>query len=79
MPRAAFGRAARRHQLHGPLIVPLIEVTLIEGRSADAKRALMKRLTDVTEETLGAPRQTIRVVLREVPAAHWSVGGEPKG
>jgi 4-oxalocrotonate tautomerase len=59
--------------------VPLIEVTLIEGRSADAKRALMKRLTDVTEETLGAPRQTIRVVLREVPAAHWSVGGEPKG
>jgi 4-oxalocrotonate tautomerase len=59
--------------------VPLIEVTLIEGRSADAKRALMKRLTDVAEETLGAPRQTIRVVLREVPAAHWSVGGEPKG
>jgi 4-oxalocrotonate tautomerase len=59
--------------------VPLIEVTLIEGRSAEAKRALMKRLTDVAEETLDAPRQTIRVVLREVPAAHWSVGGEPKG
>jgi 4-oxalocrotonate tautomerase len=59
--------------------VPLIEVTLIEGRSADAKRALMKRLTDAAEETLAAPRQTIRVVLREVPAAHWSVGGEPKG
>jgi 4-oxalocrotonate tautomerase len=39
----------------------------------------MRRLTDAAEETLGAPRQTIRVVLREVPAAHWSVGGEPKG
>ena len=59
--------------------MPLIEVTMIEGRSADAKRALMRRLTDVAEETLGAPRPSIRVVIREVPAAHWSVGGEPKG
>ncbi len=79
MPRAAFGRAAGRRRIYGALTVPLIEVTLIEGRSADAKRALMRRLTDAAEETLGAPRQTIRVVLREVPAAHWSVGGEPKG
>jgi 4-oxalocrotonate tautomerase len=59
--------------------VPLIEVTMIEGRSPEAKRALMKRLTDAAEETIGAPRQSIRVVLREVPAAHWAVGGEPKG
>ncbi len=59
--------------------MPLIEVTMIEGRSPEAKRALMKRLTDAAEETIGAPRQSIRVVLREVPAAHWAVGGEPKG
>ncbi len=59
--------------------MPLIEVTIIEGRSPEAKRALMKRLTDAAEETIGAPRQSIRVVLREVPAAHWAVGGEPKG
>jgi 4-oxalocrotonate tautomerase len=59
--------------------MPLIEVTMIEGRSPEAKRALMRRLTDVAEETLGAPRQSVRVVIREVPAAHWAVGGEPKG
>ena len=59
--------------------MPLIEVTMVEGRSADAKRALMRRLTDAVEETIGAPRQSIRVVIREVPAAHWAVGGEPKG
>jgi 4-oxalocrotonate tautomerase len=59
--------------------MPLIEVTMIEGRTPEAKRALMRRLTDAAEETLGAPRATVRVVIREVPAAHWAVGGEPKG
>ncbi len=52
---------------------------MIEGRTPEAKRALMRRLTDAAEETLGAPRASVRVVIREVPAAHWAVGGEPKG
>lgn len=59
--------------------MPLVDVTLIEGRDNEKKAALIKRLTDVVEETLGAPRASIRVILREVPAAHWGVGGEPKG
>jgi 4-oxalocrotonate tautomerase len=59
--------------------VPFVEITLMEGRSNEAKRALMKRVTDAVEETIGAPRSAIRVVLREVPAFHWAVGGEPKG
>ena len=59
--------------------MPFIEVTMIEGRTIEAKRTLMKRLTDAAEESLGAPRQSIRVVIREVPAAHWSIAGEPLG
>ncbi len=59
--------------------MPFVEITLIEGRSSEAKRALMRRVTDAVEEAIGAPRATIRVVLREVPAFHWAVGGESKG
>jgi 4-oxalocrotonate tautomerase len=59
--------------------MPLVEVTMIEGRSKEKKVALMKRLTDAVEETVGAPRESIRVVIREVPAEHWAVGGVPKG
>lgn len=59
--------------------MPFVEVTLIEGRSKDKKVALMKALTDAVESTIGAPRESIRVVLREVPAEHWAVGGVPKG
>jgi 4-oxalocrotonate tautomerase len=59
--------------------MPFIDVTMIEGRSPEAKRAFIERVTDAAEETLEAPRATIRVVIREVPAAHWGVGGVPKG
>ncbi len=59
--------------------MPLCEITLIEGRSPDAKRELMKEVTEAVHRSIGAPMEAIRVVLREVPAAHWAVGGVPKG
>jgi len=59
--------------------VPFIDITLIEGRDPEKLRAMVKKVTDAVEETLAAPRDSIRIVLREVPATHWSVGGEPKG
>lgn len=59
--------------------MPLIDVTLIEGRTPEKKKALIKALTDAVEQSIGAPRDSVRVILREVPAAHWGVGGVPKG
>lgn len=51
---------------------------MIEGRSAEMKAALMRGLTDAAIEATGAPRETIRVILQEVPNAHWGVGGASK-
>jgi 4-oxalocrotonate tautomerase len=59
--------------------MPIVEITLVEGRPADARLALMKEITDVVERTLGVPRQSIRVIIREVPPFHFAVAGEPKG
>lgn len=58
--------------------MPLIQVTMIEGRTADAKAALLQALTQAAVDTVGAPRESIRVILQEVPAAHWAVGGVAK-
>ncbi|MGH1355792.1 MAG: 2-hydroxymuconate tautomerase [Thalassovita sp.] len=58
--------------------MPLIDVTMIEGRSNAVKEQLIARLTEAAAETTGAPIETIRVVLREVPGHHWGVGGKPK-
>ena len=58
--------------------MPLIQVTLIEGRSAESKTALIRGLTNAAVEATASPRESIRVILQEVPAAHWGVGGVPK-
>lgn len=59
--------------------MPLAEITLIEGRPSDMKIALIEKVTDAIVASLGAPIDSVRVVIREVPASHWGVGGKPKG
>jgi 4-oxalocrotonate tautomerase len=54
--------------------VPLVEVTLVQGRSPQQLRALVSELTDAVETALDVSRATIRVVLREVPDTHWAAG-----
>lgn len=59
--------------------MPIVDITMIEGRSAELKEQLIRKVTDAVEAAIGAPRATIRVVLREVPSSNWGVGGEPRG
>ena len=54
--------------------MPIIEVTLVEGRPPAQLRTLITALTDAVESAVAAPRPSIRVVLREVPATHWAAG-----
>ena len=56
--------------------MPLIEVTLVEGRSPERLRDLITRLTEAAVEAVDAPRESVRVILREVPATHFAAGGE---
>ena len=58
--------------------MPIVEVTLLEGRSRELKAQLISELTDTLERVLGAPRPSIRVLLREVPPENWGVAGVPK-
>ena len=52
--------------------MPLIEVTLVEGRTAQEVRALISALTAAAAESVDAPVESIRVVVREVPPTHWA-------
>jgi len=58
--------------------MPIVEITLVEGRSQEQKRALMKEVTDAVVSSVGAPIQSVRVILRETPPEHFAVGGVPK-
>jgi 4-oxalocrotonate tautomerase len=54
--------------------MPLIEVTMVEGRTPEQVRALISGLTRAASEAVGAPMANVRVVVREVPSTHWAAG-----
>ena len=54
--------------------MPLVEVTLVEGRTPRQLRALISALTLAVEASIDVPSENVRVVLHEVPATHWAAG-----
>jgi 4-oxalocrotonate tautomerase len=58
--------------------MPIIDVTMLEGRTVEMKATLIRELTDTAERVLGVPRASIRVLVRELPPESWGVGGETK-
>ena len=54
--------------------MPLVEVTLVHGRTDEQLRTLISTLTAAVVDAVGAPKENVRVVLREVPATHWAAG-----
>jgi 4-oxalocrotonate tautomerase len=58
--------------------MPIVEITLIEGRSDEAKKRLHAKVADAIHEAIDAPKEAIRIIIREVPPLHFSAGGVPK-
>jgi 4-oxalocrotonate tautomerase len=58
--------------------MPIVDITLLEGRTDEKKKAMMAAVTDAIEQSLDAPRDSIRIMLREVPARHFAVAGKTK-
>ena len=56
--------------------MPLVQITLARGRTPEQLEALGAAVTAAVHESLGAPRENVRVVLRECEPEHWFVGGE---
>lgn len=53
----------------------LLKVTMLEGRTAEQKAELIRRLTEAAAEHLGWPAEEIRVILYEVGREEWGAGG----
>lgn len=55
--------------------MPIIEVTLVEGREDSQKKQLVTELTEATVRAVNCPIDTVRVIIREVPPEHFGAGG----
>ncbi len=55
--------------------MPIIDVTLFEGREEETKLQLMREVTEVVARRLEVPAAAVTVVLREVPRSNLTKGG----
>ena len=54
--------------------MPLIEVTIAEGRSSSQIRTVMREVHTAVLRTVDTRPEHVRVIVREVPRAHWATG-----
>ena len=56
--------------------MPLAQISMLEGRTEEQKAALIDAVTEAIMSSVGAPRETIRVVVYEVAKTNWGIGGK---
>jgi 4-oxalocrotonate tautomerase len=56
--------------------MPVVQITMLTGRTADQKRKIAKRITDALVEEAGARREGIVVAFHEVSKESYASGGE---
>jgi 4-oxalocrotonate tautomerase len=56
--------------------MPIIQAFLLEGRSEEKKAAFIAAVTDAAVNALAAPRETIRVIITEMPATDYGIAGK---
>ncbi|MBX6753825.1 tautomerase family protein [Thermorudis peleae] len=54
----------------------VLRVTMLEGRTREQKRALIRRLSEAAAQHLGWPLEAIRVIIVEVSKDNWGSGGQ---
>ena len=55
--------------------MPLVQVTMLEGRTTDQKRKIAQRITDTMVEEGGARREAIIIAFLEVSKESYASGG----
>ncbi|MFL6562774.1 MAG: 4-oxalocrotonate tautomerase [Bacillus sp. (in: firmicutes)] len=57
--------------------MPIINVQMMEGRPKEKVTEVIQNITNTVAETLNAPKESIRVIVTEIPKTHWGIAGVP--
>jgi 4-oxalocrotonate tautomerase len=55
--------------------MPVVQVHMRTGRSAEEKRRLIEAITDAVTHVLGSKRERVVVLLDEIDPGSWGQGG----
>ena len=56
--------------------MPLVEIHLLEGRTAEQKKMLLASVTEAVHESIGASLQSIRVWIHEFSDDNYMAAGQ---
>lgn len=56
--------------------MPIAQINMLEGRSDEQKQEMITKVTDAISESLGAPRENVRIMITEYPNTQWGIGGK---
>ncbi len=58
--------------------MPILDVTLLSGRTAATKTKFIQEVTEATVRTLDVKPEAVRVIIREVDPSDFAVAGVTK-
>lgn len=56
--------------------MPVAQINILEGRSDEQKETLIREVTDAISRSLGAPPESVRIIITEMPKQHFGIGGQ---
>ena len=57
--------------------MPYVSISMLGGRPPEKKEQLVKGVTDTIAQTLGISKESVHIVLYELPKENFSHGGVP--
>lgn len=56
--------------------MPIVQIELLEGRTLDQKRSLVEKVTQAISESIGAPPESVSIIIRDMPKDHYAKAGK---
>lgn len=55
--------------------MPIAQIQMMEGRTDKQKEDMIAEVTDAIARSLSAPKESVRVLIHELPKKHFGIGG----
>jgi 4-oxalocrotonate tautomerase len=70
-PRGEGKGEGHRKEIH----MPVVQIDMIAGRTAEKKEQLIKKVTDAIVEALQVPADRVHIILHDIPKENIGDGG----
>ncbi|HVW51883.1 MULTISPECIES: 2-hydroxymuconate tautomerase [unclassified Trinickia] len=56
--------------------MPIAHLYILEGRDEEKKERLIAEVSEAIHRAIDAPLEAVRVIVTEMPKAHFGIGGQ---